>query len=424
MSIARTLIKLREFNIVSAESLPYGHPSATTANVKQALDWIFAVLYPNTKPSVSTVGDLPLVGNDLNDYRVVLDDGDGKAAGYRWEEREGDLAPSWHKIHDMDWSSDAILASFMDKTQDLYVHKNGRMDLDASGNPITGIRSGQTIHGGSDANSNLTLSPNSGDGTGPQSGHVQFDGNARPTSDDTFDLGTAGERFRNIFFNGTLGDGTITLTLQDLDDAFAHSQIITGNPHNTSYDDLTAKVGIITVDGDASGTVDLSTSGDKTLTLTVANDSHTHSAASTITDFDTEVYNYLKAGLVDNDGITWVFDDSLEEVTPTVNIDTSNITDIESDMTFREWRDSEAYWLLRRINFEPNEWIWSYDMTDEEKAAHPEHETVEGYLKVCDTCKAYLEWWEKLTDSEKDIIKAIPNFNADKFEKITGIRIP
>jgi hypothetical protein len=333
MSIARTLIKLREFNIVSVESLPYGHPSATTANVKQALDWIFAVLYPNTKPSVSTVGDLPLIGNDLNDYRVVLDDGDGKAAGYRWEEREGDPAPKWYKIHDMDWSSDAILASFLDATQDKYVHKGGRMDLDADGNPITGLRAGQTVHGGTDSGSNLTLSPNSGDGTGPQSGYVQFDGNSRPTSDDTFDLGSAGERFRDIFFNGQITDGAISLSLADLDAAFDHSQITNDNPHNTSYDQLSNKLGTLTLNGDVSGSADLSTSGDKTITVTVANDSHTHNAASTITNFDSEVYEYLKVGLQDNDGLTFVFDDGLETVTPELEISTDVISDIDGPVT-------------------------------------------------------------------------------------------
>lgn len=329
MSIARTLIKLREFNIVSAETLPYGHPAATTANVKQALDWIFAVLYPNSKPSVATVGDLPLVGNSLNDYRVVFDDGDGKAAGYRFEEREGDPAPQWYKIHDMDWSSDAILASFLDATQDKYVHKNGRMDLDANGNPITGIRSGQTVYGGSIPNSNITLSPNSGDGTGPQSGHVQLDGHTRPTSDDTFDLGTASERFRDIFFNGAVTDGVLTLTLADLDAAFSHSEIINANPHSTSYDQLATKLGTLTVDGDVSGSVDLSVSGDKTLSIMVGDDSHSHDALTTINNFDTATYQYLKSALVDGD-IDWIFDDALEEISHQITIDTANISDIAS----------------------------------------------------------------------------------------------
>ena len=92
-------------------------------------------------------------------------------------------------------------------------------------------------------------------------------------------------------------------------------------------------------------------------------------------------------------------------------------------MTFKQWRNSEAYQLLRRIKFEPNQWIESENMTDEEKDAHPEHETAGGYLKVCDTDKAFLTWWDSLTNGEKEVIKNIPNFNAEKFKLITGIKV-
>lgn len=97
--------------------------------------------------------------------------------------------------------------------------------------------------------------------------------------------------------------------------------------------------------------------------------------------------------------------------------------DKESDMTFRQWRNSEAYSILQRISFEPTRWIWADDMTDEEKAAHPEYETTGGYLKVCNTDKAFLTWWNSLNERERNIIKNIPNFNAEKFLQITGIRV-
>ena len=102
---------------------------------------------------------------------------------------------------------------------------------------------------------------------------------------------------------------------------------------------------------------------------------------------------------------------------------TIRIFDAESDMTFRQWRDSDAYFLLARIEFKPNQFIMSRDMTDEEKIAHPEHETIGGYLKVCDTGKAFSTWWDSLTKNEKSIIKNIPNFNAEKFLQITGIQV-
>lgn len=102
---------------------------------------------------------------------------------------------------------------------------------------------------------------------------------------------------------------------------------------------------------------------------------------------------------------------------------TIRIFDVESDMTLRQWRDSDAYSLLARIEFKTSQFIMSSDMTDEEKIAHPEYETIGGYLKVCDTGKAFSTWWDSLTKNEKSIIKNIPNFNAEKFLQITGIQV-
>jgi len=97
--------------------------------------------------------------------------------------------------------------------------------------------------------------------------------------------------------------------------------------------------------------------------------------------------------------------------------------DKESDITFRQWRNSEAYSILRRIPFKPTIWIPTDNMTDEEKTAHPEYKTTDGYLKVCDIHHAFLTWWNDLNEEEKDVIKSIPNFDDEKFFKITGIRV-
>jgi len=92
-------------------------------------------------------------------------------------------------------------------------------------------------------------------------------------------------------------------------------------------------------------------------------------------------------------------------------------------MTFEEWRNSEAYRILQKIPFKPTRWICADGMTDEEKAEHPEHETTGGYLKELDTSNCYIEWWDSLNEEEKEIIKGIPNFDADKFYLITGIKV-
>ena len=60
-------------------------------------------------------------------------------------------------------------------------------------------------------------------------------------------------------------------------------------------------------------------------------------------------------------------------------------------------------------------------MTDDEKAAHPEHETTGGFL--------YLEradrqaWWESLSDESKAAITSMPYFDAEKFLICTGIKV-
>ena len=90
-------------------------------------------------------------------------------------------------------------------------------------------------------------------------------------------------------------------------------------------------------------------------------------------------------------------------------------------MTLRQWRDSEACYLLNQILFTPNAWVWDDDMTDEEKKAHPEYKTTCGFLKVLDTSDCCARWWESLDESDRDIIRSIPNFDAAIFKQITGI---
>ena len=94
-----------------------------------------------------------------------------------------------------------------------------------------------------------------------------------------------------------------------------------------------------------------------------------------------------------------------------------------SKITYQDWINSDARYLLNQIPKDVVKWIYSDDMTDEEKAAHPEHETTGGYLKVLDESECSQIWWDGLTNSQKEIIKSIPNFNESIFEEITGIKV-
>lgn len=93
-----------------------------------------------------------------------------------------------------------------------------------------------------------------------------------------------------------------------------------------------------------------------------------------------------------------------------------------SSMTYYEWIDSDARDLLNQIPKNVVEWVYEVNMTDTEKAAHPTYETTGGYLKVLDESECGQLWWNGLSDHQKNIIKAIPNFDAEIFFQCTGIR--
>ena len=76
-----------------------------------------------------------------------------------------------------------------------------------------------------------------------------------------------------------------------------------------------------------------------------------------------------------------------------------------------------------RWKYENDWWIYSENMTDEEKEKHPEHETTGGYLKSVDFKTACRLMWEIMTEDERASVKDIPNFDANIFEEITGIKV-
>ena len=92
-----------------------------------------------------------------------------------------------------------------------------------------------------------------------------------------------------------------------------------------------------------------------------------------------------------------------------------------SQLTFREWRHSEAQIILNSCP-NPVTWVPDEEMTPEEKEDHPEFKTTCGYLK--ETAKDTRQiWWDNLSDNDKQVIISIPNFDVDIFYQCTGIRI-
>ena len=97
--------------------------------------------------------------------------------------------------------------------------------------------------------------------------------------------------------------------------------------------------------------------------------------------------------------------------------------DKPTDWTYRDWLDSYAHNLLNDIPKNVVEWIYSEDMTDEEREKYPTYEKTGGYLKVLDESESAQIWWDGLCEDEKDIIKELPNFDAEIFRKCTGVKV-
>ena len=94
-----------------------------------------------------------------------------------------------------------------------------------------------------------------------------------------------------------------------------------------------------------------------------------------------------------------------------------------SDWTYLDWMQSNARSFLNEIPKNVVEWVYSEDMTEEEKTAYPTHETTGGYLKVLDESECAQLWWDGLPDYKKDTIRDLPNFDSEIFKQCTGITI-
>ena len=97
--------------------------------------------------------------------------------------------------------------------------------------------------------------------------------------------------------------------------------------------------------------------------------------------------------------------------------------DEPSDWTYRDWLNSKAYWILFGMPKVVTTWVYACDMTDEEKVAHPEHVTTGGYLKKLDEKDVAQDYWNSLSENQKQIILSLPNFDKEKFYQCTGIRV-
>lgn len=94
-----------------------------------------------------------------------------------------------------------------------------------------------------------------------------------------------------------------------------------------------------------------------------------------------------------------------------------------TDWTFERWLNCRARRLLNDIDDCQLECVYLSDMTDEEKAAHPEAETTGGYLKKRTTADNARKWWAGLSADDRNVILSLPNFDAAIFKEITGVDV-
>ena len=75
------------------------------------------------------------------------------------------------------------------------------------------------------------------------------------------------------------------------------------------------------------------------------------------------------------------------------------------------------------LYFELCEWVSSSGMTDDEKEENKTHITTGGYLKTYEYKEAFKKSFDNRKEGELELLKALPNFDAEVFKDISGIDI-
>ena len=89
-------------------------------------------------------------------------------------------------------------------------------------------------------------------------------------------------------------------------------------------------------------------------------------------------------------------------------------------MTWNEFYNSEYFDAINNSGFNLTEWIW---YTEEEMKDSPIRQCIKGYLKEYTFEEACKNWWDGMSEGNREIIKSIPNFDKEIFKEITGIEV-
>jgi hypothetical protein len=94
---------------------------------------------------------------------------------------------------------------------------------------------------------------------------------------------------------------------------------------------------------------------------------------------------------------------------------------IQTDILVKDWERHEACQIMNSLT--PNIWVYSSEMTADEKTKFPTHETTGGYLKSISMHEAWSNLWHNLTDKKKKVFTTLPHFSSKLFLEITGIDV-
>ena len=117
---------------------------------------------------------------------------------------------------------------------------------------------------------------------------------------------------------------------------------------------------------------------------------------------------------------------STEYSTGCFNTKTENIRlfNKPSDWTYRDWLNSKAWYVMTDCPHTRTIWIDSENMIDSEKEENPTWECTGGYLKtIIVTNRDKQVWWDNLSDSDKESVMSLPNFDRVVFKEVTGIEV-
>lgn len=94
-----------------------------------------------------------------------------------------------------------------------------------------------------------------------------------------------------------------------------------------------------------------------------------------------------------------------------------------SSWTYEDWVSSQACRIMGTLEKHFANRVEVEDMTPEEKVLNPDAEYIGGFVKYGITPTVAQEWWNKLSEMDKNEIRSIPNFDAEIFSKVTKVSL-